>query len=406
MLKIEEFINQHKYEDWATLLTQPPYNLLRNEDDDYILFKYNQLDVADGGSDFNEPIVCEARGIIINKHTLKAVALSFPKFWNVQEEPHAKINWKNAKVQSKIDGSKILCWYNKYKNKWQLSTSGVLDAYQAIVNGETYSYGDLFDEALKNLILKLKVKILNQNESIQDIDFYEHLLEKNFCYTFELVSPKARIVVPYNKTEIYFIGIRDINTFEEKDKDVSILTDFVKTPKEYQLKTLEDCLKATEKMGFDEEGFVVVDDNWNRVKIKSPAYVAVHHLRFNGNISNARILELVERDEYQELLKYYPEYQESVDKVNIARNQFNERLKTRLLNLKNELIDKYHLDRKTIAEYIKMNDSDISGFLFKFIDTDLIKLFIETEWDKLPKNKKLKYLGFKEEEDADEFKEE
>ena len=397
MLKIEEFINQHKYEDWASLLTQPPYNLLRNEDDDYILFKYNQLDVADGGSDFNEPIVCEARGIIINKHTLKAVALSFPKFWNVQEELHAKINWKNAKVQSKIDGSKILCWY---KNKWQLSTSGVLDAYQAIVNGETYSYGDLFDEAIKNLILKLKVKILNQNESIQDIDFYEHLLEKNFCYTFELVSPKARIVVPYNKTEIYFISIRDINTFEEKDKDVSILTDFVKTPKEYQLKTLEDCLKATEKMGFDEEGFVVVDDNWNRVKIKSPAYVAVHHLRFNGNISNARILELVERDEYQELLKYYPEYEENINNVKEAKENFYNKVLKALYDF--DFIG----SRKAAAEQINKNYKDIAPFIFKYLDTDLYKLFVETEWNKLPKNKKLKYLGFKEEKDADEFKEE
>lgn len=393
MLKIEEFINQHKYEDWATLLTKAPYNLLRNEDADFILFKYNQIDINDGGSDFNEPIVCEARGIVIDKHTLKAQALSFPKFWNIQESLHANINWKSARVQQKIDGSKILCFWNSYKNKWQVSTSGTLDAYTAQVNETNYTYGNLFNEAISNL-------------GFYNISNFFDMLDKNVCYTFELVSPKARIVIPYDKTKIYFIGARDLSDFEEIKPINLELSELVKTPQEYQLKTLDDCLKATEKMGFDEEGFVVVDNKWNRVKIKSPAYVAVHRLRFNGNISNARILELIERNEYQELLKYYPEYQESVDKVNNARSQFNERLKTRLLNLKNELIDKYHLDRKTIAEYIKMNDSDISAFLFKFIDTDLIKLFIETEWDKLPKNRKLKYLGFKEEKDADEFKEE
>ena len=53
-----------------------------------------------------------------------------------------------------------------------------------------------------------------------------------------------------------------------------------------------------------------------------------------------------------------------------------------------------------------MNNNDIGGFLFKFLDTDLIQLFIDTQWDKLTKNKKLKYLGFEEEKDADEFKEE
>lgn len=392
MLEIEKFIEDHKHEDWVTLLTKAPYNLLKNEDANFVLFKYNQVDIKDGGSDFREPIVCEARGVIIDKHTLRARALSFIKFWNVQEELHAEIDWKTARVQTKIDGSKILCWYNQYKNMWQISTSGTLDAYKAQVNGMNYTYGDLFNEAISNIKL--------------DIYALSEVLDKNICYTFELVSPKARIVVPYNKTKIYFIGARDLYSFKEIDPNGIELSKLIKTPKEYKLRTLDDCLKATEKMGFDEEGFVVVDNNWNRVKIKSPAYVSVHHLRLNGNISNARLLDIIERRQDDLLLKYYPEYKENIDKVNDAKNKFNERLKVRLLNLNNELIGKYHLDRKSIAEYIKMNDSDISAFLFKFIDTDLIDLFINTEWDKLNKSRKLKYLGFDEESDADEFKEE
>lgn len=386
MLAIEKFIEEN--ENWKELIQQAPYFLKIDEDEDYVLIKYDMIN-----SDFTQEIVNECRGIIIDKHTNKAHALSFKKFYNIQEELHADIDWKTARVQEKVDGSKILYWYNEYKNEWQVSTSGTLDAYKAQVNDSGITFGQLFEEAVKNSVLLTINNLFNK-------------LDKAHCYTFELVSPESRIVVPYKKTEIYLIGVRDIYTFEEEKPAEDYLSEFIKIPKEYSLHTLEDCLKATEKMGFDEEGFVVVDDNWNRVKIKSPEYVLAHHARANGATSISRVLEMIENGYDKDFLKIYPEYTEKFDKVREAKEKFNQHLKDRLLNLKDELVGKYHLERKAIANYIQMNDKDISAFLFKLLDTDLIQLYIDTEWNKLPKNRKLKYLGFKEEKDADEFKEE
>lgn len=386
MLAIEKFIEEN--ENWKELIQQAPYFLKIDEDEDYALIKYDMIN-----SDFTQEIVNECRGIIIDKHTNKAHSLSFKKFFNIQEELHADIDWRTAKVQEKVDGSKILVFWNEYKNKWQVSTSGTLDAYKAQVNDSGITFGQLFEEAVKNSVLLTINNLFNK-------------LDKGHCYTFELVSPESRIVVPYRKTEIYLIGVRDIYTFEEERPTDDYLSEFIKIPKEYSLHTLEDCLKATEKMGFDEEGFVVVDDNWNRVKIKSPEYVLAHHARANGATSISRVLEMIENGYDKDFLKIYPEYTEKFDKVREAKEKFNQHLKDRLLNLKDELVGKYHLERKAIANYIQMNDKDISAFLFKLLDTDLIQLYIDTEWDKLPKNRKLKYLGFKEEKDADEFKEE
>ena len=46
-----------------------------------------------------------------------------------------------------------------------------------------------------------------------------------------------------------------------------------------QLKSLHAIETAAEKLNPAEaEGFVAVDAKWNRIKIKSPAYVAMHHL--------------------------------------------------------------------------------------------------------------------------------
>jgi hypothetical protein len=61
-------------------------------------------------------------------------------------------------------------------------------------------------------------------------------------------------------------------------------------------------------MSFNEEGYVVVDANYNRVKIKSRAYVVAHHLRNNGVVTKSRILDMIRTNEKDEFLAYYPEY--------------------------------------------------------------------------------------------------
>lgn len=386
MLTIEKFIKEN--ENWKELIQQAPYFLKIDEDDDYILIKYDMVN-----SDFTQEIVNECRGIIIDKHTNKAHALSFKKFFNIQEELHADIDWKTARVQEKVDGSKILYWYNEYKNKWQVSTSGTLDAYKAQVNDSGITFGQLFDTALLNSI---KAGITD----FEKLHTFDEMLGKQYCYTFELVSPESRIVVPYKKTELYFIGVRNITDFKELRPTQLVLSDLIKTPKSYPLHTLEDCLKATEKMGFDEEGFVVVDDNWNRVKIKSPQYVLAHFNRMNNGASYSRILEMIEHGSDKDFLKIYPEYTEKFDKVKNAKESFFNKVLKSLYDF--DFIG----SRKEAAELINTKYKDISSFLFKYISTDLYKLFVNTEWNKLPKNRKLKYLGFKEEKDADEFKEE
>ena len=58
--KILRFINSNP--NWRTILSSSPYNLIIKDLGDCTLIKYNQL-----FSDFKEPMVREARGIIIQK---------------------------------------------------------------------------------------------------------------------------------------------------------------------------------------------------------------------------------------------------------------------------------------------------------------------------------------------------
>lgn len=381
MLKTIEFIKEHQ-SNWRELLSQAPYFLTIKEEEHFALLKYDQIH-----SDFNEQIVKECRGLIIDKNTLEPVALSFYKFFNVQESLADKIDWNTAKVQEKIDGSKILVWFNKYKKQWQVSTSGVLDAHNATVNDFGTTFYDLFEKAFEL-----------QGVTLENVfsGLHEH-----FCYTFELVSPESRVVVPYNKTEVYWIGLRRTNdATHDKFKEVnpndmgdSFLKTYCKRPKEYSLSNLQDCLRATEKMGFDEEGFVVVDANWNRVKIKSPAYVAAHHLKDNGNVNRKRVLEIVEANETDEFLGYFPEYKKYFDDIKQSLEVFNKRLEKGYEVLSYEA--RHHIiasERKYFAMIIMKDFRDISPFMFKLLDADCDLTKCYEMWNNLPSDKKLEYL--------------
>lgn len=391
MLEVEKFIQEHKEENWLELLTQKPYCLKYNEDEDYVLLKYDMIE-----SDFTQPIVKECRGLIIDKRTLIPKALSFFKFFNIQEPLHDEIDWRSARTQEKVDGAKILLWFNEYKNKWQISTSGMLDSFKAPINDIGETYGDLFVEALKGINLTL--------------DEFFTAFKPTYCYTFELVSPKARIVVPYKETKLYFIGLRDVGTFIELDPEIEedVIKLGIPRPKQYPLTSLEECMQATEKMGFDEEGFVVVDKDWHRVKIKSKEYILAHFTRFNNGTSYSRILEMIENKTDESFLKIYPEYTKTFDEVREKYNDFKGKIKQGIKNIKDNLGDIGELERKVVANYILQTNKDISAFLFRYIDTKIedFDLFIDEEWRKLTKGKKLKYLGYKEEKDADKFREE
>lgn len=375
LLKTIEYIKQNK-ENWKELLSQPPYSIIIKEDEYYYLLKYNQLE-----SDFNEPICRECRGLIIDKQTLEPVALSFTKFFNIQEQYAAKIDWNTAKVQEKVDGSKLLMFWNKYKKEWQLCTSGNLNAYEWNVGGWDLTFGDLFDKAL-------------ENNNITKDQLFE-LADKKFCYTFELVSPESRIVVPYPKADLYLIGVRDLENWKEIYPNYSSLYRILhlKRPKSYALHSAVDCLKAAEVMGFDEEGFVVVDKQFKRIKIKSPAYVSAHFLSNNNIHSDKQILNIILQNEQSEFLSYFPEWKSKFDEIEEKLNSFKSYARMVIAQLLNRDLH----EGKELADYIFKNFPKYSDLCFKAFRTlkkdDNIEKFIDEWFDSKFENKKLELLG-------------
>jgi hypothetical protein len=103
LLDVQKFIKSHP-NDWEVLLSNKPFclNITRQvwNNLNLVMFKYNQIE-----SDFNESIVRECRGLILNEDTYDVVSYPFNKFGNVGEGAWVdNIDWNSAHVLEKCDG--------------------------------------------------------------------------------------------------------------------------------------------------------------------------------------------------------------------------------------------------------------------------------------------------------------
>jgi len=320
-LEVIDFINE--YENWRELLAAPPYSIKITDDGVYTMLNYNQWE-----SDFNLKIVRECRGLIIKYHT-KAffctrrdagqvglscqrdavyvpVCVGFEKFGNVGESYVPEIDWQSVRVQEKLDGSLILLWHDN--DTWHVSTRGTINAKNAWIDGQECNFFDLFMDTLERYADDGVVVLDIVSDAIikQDGD----VLNKDCTYMFELCAPENRVVVPHTEAKIYHIGTRNNKTLEELDTDIG----FPK-PQQYQFNSLEECVEAAKKLPACEEGYVCVDKHWNRVKVKSPAYVSVFNMKNNGVITDERIIHMLRNGEATEFLTYFPDYKEMFEYV-------------------------------------------------------------------------------------------
>lgn len=249
----------------------------------YTIFNYNM------DADFSSPLVCEARGIIINHETLDVVCIGFNKFFNLHEKYASEINYNDCRVQQKLDGSIIKLWYD---NKWTWSTNGMIYAEEA-------ECGDFIHKTFYDLILSA----VNYNDIIFDD------LNKENTYIFEIVDPLMH-PVKYSEVKLYHIGTRNNLTLEEKIEDIGIAK-----PEEYDLQSLEEVIAFVENLNKDEvteEGVVVVDNLWRRIKIKNAKYLQLHYLNNDMLMNKKGIIELLHLDDIDitVLIDRFPHYKD------------------------------------------------------------------------------------------------
>lgn len=288
MLKLIEYIKNNI--NWKKDLSEDPFNLIIVEDNEFILFYYNQL-----YSDFNNEIVRECRGLILDKN-LNPVCVPFFKFGNYGETYNKELDWNSTRIQEKVDGSIIKLW--NYNDQWRVSTSKTIDANNARLSLEENKYP-------YNSIYELYMKAVE----IYNLDF--NILNKNYTHLFELCSPYNQVVVPHKEIKLFHIGTRDNITLEELDIDIGI-----PKPKKFNFNSIDDIIKSTNNLTYNDEGYVLVDKYFNRVKIKSKLYTSLHYLLSNPNTPKLEsLINIIRTGEIDEVIIYFPELERLLNEI-------------------------------------------------------------------------------------------
>lgn len=353
MLAIQRLIEEHP-NDWEKILISPPYCLKIDRAFGYILFKYDQYK-----SDFSLAEVQEARGIIFKEKTMELKCYPFKKFFNIGEPNATYIDWSEVSVEEKIDGSLIKLWYDD--KMWHISSNGKINAFECYLpNCQFKKYENLGYLFLSNFNTAL---------------FSD--LNKDYCYMFELVSPLNKIIVPYEEDKIYFLGARDMTTLDEKECWIGVEKPKWRYYKDVDsIKLKEEILDEVSNMSANQEGYVIRDRYFNRIKIKSPEYVKAHYLKGDGKLTTKRILGILRENEKDEFLAYFPEYKENFVQIERKLKTYKEDMRI----YKQEVFkwrDRLKLDRKAIAQNILAKRKEDSAFCFAICDN---KVKDEEEW--------------------------
>lgn len=267
-----------------------------------LLFKYDQIN-----SPMENGIVQECRGLILDSaNNWEVVAHPFHKFFNYGEANAAEIDWDTACVQEKVDGS--LCVMYHYNNQWHVATSGTPDA-SGEVHGNSITFDKLFWETYN--------KYENQHGFTPCT---------NHTYMFELTSPINRIVVPHAEPGLTIIGCRNNKTGVECAPHFAraFLCRMVPLVKEFGLQTAQEITESFAAMNpMAQEGYVVVDKNFNRIKVKHPGYVAIHHVA--TGTSRRAMVEIARSGESSEVIASFPalaaELQDIKDKLGALESE-------------------------------------------------------------------------------------
>jgi hypothetical protein len=257
--------------------------------DHLVSLKYDMIE-----SDFSLPLVRECRGLVLDESDNWAVvARPFDKFFNLGESKAATIDWTTAKVQEKLDGSLILLYYYAPWEAWLVGTSGTPDA-SGTVSGADFTFEQLFWRVFMDLGYQLP----------------DPERAKEWCFMFELCTAYNRVVVRHERQRLVLLGARRKDGLEVDAPFANHFLDLMyEEVRQFRLHREHEVISTLATMNpVKQEGYVVCDAQFNRVKVKCPAYLALHRIKGNGYPSKGRLLELIQMGEMSEVLAVYPEW--------------------------------------------------------------------------------------------------
>jgi hypothetical protein len=262
------------------------YDQISTKDDDLLSQQCRGLILAskDGRSFLDQATIINGRNnydhLTIGK--TRIIACPMFRFFNYGQGTVAEIDFNDPSISilEKLDGTCIIISKNPFSNQWLVSTRSVPEADLTMDNG-IMTFRSYFEKALFD----------TNGMSFEELTSY---LDSNFTYCFELTGALNRIVVCYPNNRITLLAVRNLTTLQEVEIGSLGLPDSIPLVKCYDWSSIEHLVNWVST--FDptkNEGVVIKDAKFRRVKLKSAKYVALSKLRDSLGNSERNCLELI-----------------------------------------------------------------------------------------------------------------
>jgi hypothetical protein len=200
------------------------------------------------------------------------LARTMKRFYNHGESYAANIDYScpNLHIMDKLDGTMTALYFDDIKNDWFVATRSVPEANLPFEEFTKMTFSDLFWKGYVNSISETK-----------DTSF----LDRSITYIFELTSAYNKIVVSYDTPQVTIISLvetssgREIDIYSNEGKNLLPNAPRPKklfVPSNQGINVSEIYLTINSFSPSELEGVVLCDGNFNRIKIKSAAYVLAH----------------------------------------------------------------------------------------------------------------------------------
>ncbi|MAE83963.1 MAG: hypothetical protein CMB80_14575 [Flammeovirgaceae bacterium] len=295
MSKLFDLVNSNRSIVTIIYELRHRYGLYVKEDErsGLIIIKYDR-----DKSKFNEPIVHECRGVVMNR---SKKILCFPPERSVPLDKFKELTRDHTdeiRYEEHVDGTMINVFYDPNNETWLKSTRSRIGADCNWLCDETFA--TLFEEASGQM---------NFN-----------VLNKDLCYTFVLVHPKNRIVVKYEIPFICLVSVRRI--FQTHYENVSLEDEHlslvekgisIKVPKRYYFPSIERMEEYVSHQDSRTQGIIMKYDKY-RAKLRNKEYTMLKNLKGNTPSLVELYLRLRQERKVKPFLKHFREY----------RKKFNE----------------------------------------------------------------------------------
>jgi hypothetical protein len=181
----------------------------------------------------------------------------------------------------------------------------------------------------------------------------EDMLWAGNTYCFELCTPDNQVVVRYSDYGVHLLAVRS------KDRTESLPAEYasdlgVPVAPTYRFGSTPEMLNfVSDRDASKHEGIVVVDRNFNRVKIKNAGYMALSRIRDSVAKSPRAVMEIILLGQEDDVMPLVPEH------IQKAIQDTKAGLRDLIHFLDREYEALYSTDRKTFALAIQA----ASGFM-------------------------------------------